>query len=364
MNIERPIVTNPVKTEAPKRFDVAEIRRVAMIGVPVVVLLVSAALYLLGGRYVSTDDAYVKADFAAVTPGISGDVVEVYVHENERVKKGQPLMRLQSDVYQIGAAAAEAQVDSARFKIESDRAQYQQKVQSLAMAETDLMFAERELKRQSSLAASQNVSVQKLDEARHAYQSAQQRIALLKQEEAEFLSKLENKPDQPVEDFATYKMAVANVAAAKYMVDRSTVYAPFDGVVSHIAKVGDYGRTGVPVCNVVVADKVWVEANFKETELTHMHPGQPVEVHVDTYPGKVFHGHVESIAQASGSEFALLPAQNSTGNWIKVVQRIPVRVAIDVADQNKEPVLRSGMSVITDVDTGHRRIARWFGAGS
>jgi membrane fusion protein (multidrug efflux system) len=218
------------------------------------------------------------------------------------------------------------------------------------MAETDLVFAERELKRQTSLAASQNVSVQKLDEAKHAYQSAEQRIALLKQEEAEFLSKLENHPDQAVEEFAAYKMAVANVAAAKYMVDRSVVYAPFDGIVSHIAKVGDYGRTGVPVCNVVVANKVWVEANFKETELTHMRSGEPVEVHVDTYPGKVFHGHVESIAQASGSEFALLPAQNSTGNWIKVVQRIPVRVAIDVADQNTEPVLRSGMSVITDVD--------------
>ncbi|TAL00334.1 MAG: HlyD family secretion protein [Rhodospirillaceae bacterium] len=364
MNIERPIISAALRAERPARLDPVLIRRLAIVGVPALVLIIGAGLYILGGRYVDTDDAYAKADFASVTPGASGDVTEVLVTENQAVTKGQPLVKLSDDEYRIAAAAGESSVDSAKNTIESNRAQYRQKVASLAMAQTDSDFAARELKRQSALAASNNVSISRLDEARHAYESAQQKIALLKEEEAEFLAKLQGNPDLPVEQYASYQMALANKAGAEYMLSRTTVFAPFDGIVSHLPKPGDYGRTGVPLLNIVSTRRVWVDANFKETQLTYMRPGQSVDVSVDTYPDHVFHGHVESIAQASGSEFALLPAQNSTGNWIKVVQRIPVRVAIDQQPSDGGPVLRSGMSVIVDVDTGYRRLSRWFGAGN
>jgi membrane fusion protein (multidrug efflux system) len=363
MNIERPIVSPALRVERRASFDPVLIRRLAMIAVPALVVIVGTLLYIFSGRYVETDDAYAKADFASVTPGVSADVAEVLVKENQVVTKGQPLVKLVDEEYRIGAEAGGSSVESAKNTIESDRAQYRQKVASLAMAQTDLEFADRELKRQSSLAVSNNVSVARLDEARHAYESAQQKIALLKQEEAEFLAKLQGNPNLPVEQYASYQMSLANKAVAEYLLDHTTIIAPFDGVVSHLPKPGDYGRTGVPLLNIVSTSHTWVDANFKETQLTYMRPGQPVDVTVDTYPDRVFHGHVESIAQASGSEFALLPAQNSTGNWIKVVQRIPVRIAIDQQPNDGSPTLRSGMSVIVDVDTGYRRISRWLGAG-
>jgi len=141
-------------------------------------------------------------------------------------------------------------------------------------------------------------------------------------------------------------------------IQRSVVKAPFDGVVSQVPKVGDYARTAAPMLSIVSNAGVWIDANYKETDLTHMAVNQPIEFTVDTYPGRTFKGHVESISQATGAEFAVLPAQNSSGNWVKVVQRIPVRIAVDTKDG---PPLRAGMSVVTDVDTGLRRYERWLG---
>jgi membrane fusion protein (multidrug efflux system) len=309
---------------------------------------------------VDTDDAYVKSDMAAVSADISGPITEIYVNENQAVTKGQALLKAGGSVYPLTVAGAEVNMESARKDVESDKAAYRQRVQSLVLAHTDLQFADRELKRQAALAQSQNVSIQHLDEARHAYQTAQQKIALLEQEKAEYLAKLQGNPDMAVEDYATYKEAQVKLATAQYFVDHMVLKAPFDGIVSKVPKVGDYVRTGVPVLSIVSPEKVWVDANFKETDLTHMHPGQPVSFTVDTYPGYKFQGHVDSVAQASGAEFALLPAQNTTGNWIKVVQRITVRIAIDQRPDDAH-VLRSGMSVIANVDTGHRRISRWLG---
>ncbi len=367
MNIERPIApekTSNALTDKLSGFSTTDIRRLAMLGLPVLVILVSIGLYASSGRYIDTDNAYVKASWASVSPGISGDVAEVYVKENTPVKKDQPILRLASDIYLVGVEAAKAQVETAKTTVESDRAQYRQRVESLSMAETDVSFAERELKRQSALAKTNNVSQAKLDDSKRAYEAALHKIEVLKQERAEFLAKLHGNPNIAVEEHPTYQSAVAGLAGAEYLLSRSVVKAPFDGVVSHLPKAGDYGRTGMSLFTIVVASHIWIDANFKETEMTYMHPGQPAEIRVDSYPGRVFKGHIESIAQSSGSEFALLPAQNSTGNWIKVVQRIPMRIAVDDQDVEGTPVLRSGMSVNATVDTGHRRISRWFGSGA
>jgi membrane fusion protein (multidrug efflux system) len=342
-------------------WDRATVRRVAMVIVPLIGVVIGIAFYLWSGRYVETDNAYVKADIASLSPQASGEIIDVLVGENQLVKAGQPLFNIEQNVYKIAVAEGQAGLRSATDSINAEKAQLQQKEAALGMAQSDLAFADRELKRQTQLAARDFAAAAKLDEARHASDVAQQHIAFLKQERAEILAKLDGNPELPIDQYAAYQEAGAKIAAAQNMLDHTTVYAPFDGIVSHVPKRGDYARTGVPALSIVSVSNVWIEANYKETELTHVHVGQPVEISVDTYPDRAFHGHVQSISQASGSEFAILPAQNSTGNWVKVVQRIPVRIAID-DDSATSPVLRAGMSVEATVDSGRRRYQRMFSA--
>jgi len=337
-----------------------QVRRVLMLFLPALAVVGGGGAYLWTGRYIDTDNAYVKSDIASLSPEISGAVTQVLVSENQVVKAGQPLIKVDDTNYHFALAMAQANMKTAATGVEADRAQYRQKQEALRMAQTDLAFADKELKRQSALGSGRYVSQQKLDEVRHASDSAQQRIALLKQEQAEILAKLQGNPDLPVEQHPSYQAAGAQVAGAQHFINSATISAPFDGIVTHIPKLGDYARSGAPIISVV-SPTTWVDANFKETQLTFLRPGLPASVTVDAYPGRVFKGHLESIAQASGGEFSLLPAQNSNGNWVKVVQRIPVRIAID-EDAGKAPVLRAGMSVVAEVDSGRRRFQRWFGA--
>ncbi len=349
-------VSLPTETETVPQSRRA-LRRILMGVIPAVVLTVGAAVYLLGGRYVGTDNAYVKADIASVSPEVSGNIHQVLVAENQLVKKGEPILVIDDTNYRIALVGAEAQLRNVVAGIESDKARYRQKEASLAIMQSNVAFAEREFKRQSTLASSNFASTAKLDEAQHAMQSARQNIALLKQEEAEILARLEGDPNIAPEKVPSYQQAyTAKLSAATY-IERATLHAPFDGVVSQLPKVGDFARTAAPTFSIVSSSDVWIEANFKETDLTHMQTGQAVEIHIDTYPGRPFKGHVTSISQASGAEFSVLPAQNSTGNWIKVVQRIPVRISVD--DQHDGPPLRAGMSVTADVDTGKNRLAQY-----
>lgn len=352
-NTQPPETQNP----SPRR---ARLRRLLMIGVPLAVVAVSAAAYLAGGRYVSTDNAYVKADIASLSPEIAGNVIQVLVTDNEPVTKGQPLLIIDATNYKVAMAGAEAQMRSAVANIESAKARYRQKEEAIALMETNVRFADREYKRQAQLAQANYVAAAKLDQASHALESARRNLRLLEQEKAEILATLEGNPEIRPEDHSAYQQAMAGRESAKLFVERATMLAPFDGVVSQVPKVGDFARTGAPILSLVSTSSVWVEANFKETDLTQMTPGQAVDIEVDTYPGRAFHGHVASISQATGAEFSVLPAQNSSGNWVKVVQRIPVRISFDEPD--KGPTLRAGMSVIAEVDTGVRRAARWFGA--
>lgn len=348
---------SPAPAAAPPKTG---LRRVLMLGVPLVAVLAAGALYLVGGRFVSTDNAYVKADIASVSPEIAGNVVDVLVTDNQKVARGQPLLLIDSTNYKVAVAGTEAQMRGAIANIESAKARYRQKEESLALMQTNVRFAEREYQRQSQLASANYVAAAKLDQAQHALESARRNLRLLQQEKAEILATLEGNPDIQPEDHSAYQQAMAANASAKLMIERATLTAPFDGVVSQVPKVGDFARTGAPILSLVSTSGVWIEANFKETDLTQMKPGQPVDIAVDTYPDRTFRGHVASISQATGAEFSVLPAQNSSGNWVKVVQRIPVRISFD--DPKSGPTLRAGMSVVAEVDTGLRRAAKWFGA--
>lgn len=333
------------------------LRRFLLLLGPLVVAIISGYLYVTGGRYVSTENAYVQADTVMIAAEVSGLISEVVVRENQRVVKGDVLFRIDDRPYQIALAEAEAQLASMRDEIISLRASYRQKQEELALARTDLAFANTEFRRQSKLVATNVVSRSKFDAVRHDLDVARQRIRVTEQEMAQIRAQLADDPDIPVEHHPRYLAAKAVLNRAALNLDRTIVRAPFAGIASNTPQVGQQvvGNTtfSSPVMSLVADTGVWIEANFKETDLSYVYPGQSVMIHVDTYPDREWRGMVESLSQATGAEFSVIPPQNATGNWVKVVQRIPVRIVVKTTSQ--DPALRAGMSTMVEIDTGHRR---------
>ena len=330
-------------------------RFVAMLIVPLAILLGGAYVYLFGGRYVSTDDAYVKADRITVSADVGGRVVEIAVHDNEFVKAGQLLFRLDDRNYKIAVERAEAQLSDAKLRIEGLRATYRQKQADLKAAQDTLAYQQREFERQQQLLASHVNSQAQYDAARHAFDTARQQVASVQQQIANVLASLGGDPDIPTEQHPVVLEAQAQLDQAKLDLSHTVVTAPTDGIVSHVdqLQVGNYLNAATTAFALVSTNRVWVEANFKETDLTHMKPGQEATIDIDSYPDTTFQAKVTSISPGTGAEFSVLPAQNATGNWVKVVQRVPVRLLIENADPAHP--LRMGMSANVEVDTKHRR---------
>jgi membrane fusion protein, multidrug efflux system len=329
------------------------LRRILLPLGPALVLIVAGYLYVTGGRYVDTDDAYVRADMVAVTAEVSGPIVEVDVRENQHVEPGQVLFRLDEQPFRIALAQADARLRKADNDVRALKASYRQKQQELELAQKDVTFAAQEFQRQAKLAKRDFASQAKYDEAQHNLDVARQQVAVTEQELRGLLADLAGDPDIPVERHPTWLEAEAARDQAALDLRRATVSAPFAGVASQKPNLGDYVSAGTPVMSIVADQDVWVEANFKETDLTHVRPGQAASVTIDTYPDRTWRATVESISQATGAQFSVLPAQNASGNWVKVVQRIPVRIALEAGPE--DPPLRAGMSVVAEIDTGHRR---------
>jgi membrane fusion protein (multidrug efflux system) len=333
-------------------------KRLGLMLLAPVALVAAGAVYLLSGRYVATDNAYIRADIANISPEVSGTVQAVMVRDNQAVKAGDVLVKLDDTNYRILLAGADANLKSTAAAIDADRIDYRQHLQDLKMAQSELEFAQRQYDRQFKLAATSAGAESARDAAERSLKVARDKVALVEEEIQESLARLFGDPEVTLERHPRYQEGLAQQAVARLQIERAEIKAPFDGVVSHVPQVGDYARMGVSLLTLVSTDKVWIEANFKETELTNMRPGQLVEVTIDTYPGTTWRGSVESIAQATGAEFSLLPPQNATGNWVKVVQRVPVRIAL--ASGGPESPLRAGLSVEATVDTGRRRIDAWL----
>jgi membrane fusion protein (multidrug efflux system) len=334
------------------------LRRVLLLLGPLLVLLVGGYFYVTGGRFVGTDDAYVKADMVAIAAQVSGPIVEVDVHENQHVDPRQVLFRIDQQPFKIALAQAEARLKKADDDVRALEASYHQKQQELELAHKNVAYAEQEFHRQASLAKRDFASRAKYDEAQHNLDVAHQHVAMTEQELRSLLADLGGSPDLPVEQHASYLEAKAARDRAALDLQHTIVRAPFAGVASQKPYLGDYVTAGTPVMSIVADQDVWVEANFKETDLTHVRTGQPATVTVDTYPGRTWPGTVESISQATGAQFSVLPPQNASGNWVKVVQRIPVRIVLKT--KPGEPPLRAGMSVVAEIDTGHRRALPGF----
>jgi membrane fusion protein, multidrug efflux system len=328
---------------------------------PLVVLLVAVYWYLTGGRYVSTDDAYVDAARVAVSTEVSGRVAEIDVRDNERVKAGQTLFVIDQRPFRIAVADAKAQLAAMRLQIEAMKATYREKKADAAANEATLVYQQRENERQRSLLASGTASQSQFDQSNHAYKIARQQLAAQEEDVASALASLGGDPDLPVDRHPTVERAQATLDQALLNLSYTVVRAPESGIVTKVdqLQVGDWvqgvntGAAPTTLFSLVSTKRVWVTANFKETELTHMRPGQPATIEIDTYPGIVFHAKVQSLSPGTGLTFSLLPAENATGNWVKVVQRLPVRLTFDRLDPDRP--LASGLSATVDVDTGYQR---------
>ena len=352
---ERPVERSSEPEKAPQPARRRWVRWVLFALLPLA-LVAGGYWYVTGGRVMSTDDAYVEADKVGISTDVSGIVKEVDVSNNQHVDNGQVLFRLDDLPFRLALERAEAQVGIVRNDLNALKANYRDMQAQIKQAQDDIEYYDREFHRQQDLASKFIASQQTFDTARRNLQSAQQKLASLNQQLAAIAANLNDDPDIPVEQHPRYLDAMAQRNEAARQLDHTVVKAPFAGIVTNVPAIapGKYLQASMTSFYLVATDYVWVDSNPKETELTNVRPGQPVTVTVDTYPDLEWHGTVESISPAAAQEFALLPAQNTSGNWVKVVQRIPMRVRLDTSDKSRPP-LRAGMSVEVDVDTGHQR---------
>ncbi|MBN9544673.1 MAG: HlyD family secretion protein [Alphaproteobacteria bacterium] len=330
-----------------------------MIGGPVLVLLAVIFFYLTGGRYVSTDDAYVQSARVDISTEVSGRVLEINVRDNQHVKKGDILFRLDTPRFKIAVDDARAQLAAAMIKVPALEADYRQRLADEAAARNTLAYQQRELARQTELQSQGISSRAQLDQTRNAFDSAKQQLAAAQQQTASALADLGGKADAAPQDLPLVRQAQAALDRALLELSYTVVHAPMDGVVAKVEQiqVGDHVNASTPLFALMSDSNLWVEANFKETDLAHMRPGQKATFTLDAFPGEKFTGTVTSTSPGTGSSFSLLPPENASGNWVKVVQRLPVRLSIE--DHDHLP-LAAGMSVNAEVDTEHHRsLAFW-----
>ncbi|HVJ32973.1 MAG TPA: HlyD family secretion protein [Terriglobia bacterium] len=348
----RPPLVSPEIIRARRR---RRLIRYALFALLPVALIGGGYLYFTGGEIISSDNAYVEADTVGINTDVSGTVAEIDVHDNEFVHQGQVLFRLRQNAFRIALEGAQAQLGTVRNQILTLKASYSQALAQIAQAEADLPYFETQFKRQQSLIGSSALSQIAYDKAQQDLNAAQQKVKVAKAQAAAALAQLGNDPDQPVEQNPFYLQAQSVVDDAQRQLNNTVVRAPFDGIVTNVPslQVGSYLKAAQQAFSLVSTTHLWISASPKETELTHVRPGQPVTVTVDMYPDVVWKGVVGSISPASGASFSMLPAQNTTGNWVKVVQRIPM--IVNLVDTAGKPQLRVGMSVVIDIDTGHAR---------
>jgi membrane fusion protein (multidrug efflux system) len=345
------------------------VRRPLLFALLPVALVVGGYFYVTGGATMSTDNAYVQADTVGLSTDVSGIVTQVLVHDNQKVAKGDVLFKLDPLQFQLALDRAEAQVGNTRNDLVALQASYRNMQAQVEQAQKDVDFNNVNFQRQEQLIANNFTPRATYDAARNTLQNSQQKLASLQQQLVGLAANLNGDPDAPIEDHPRYKDAVAARDEAARQLAHTNVRAPFAGIVTNVPSLqpGQYLAAAATAFNIVSTDHVWVQASPKETELTYVKPEQKVTVDVDTYPGERWAGTVDSISPASASSFSLLPAENTSGNWVKVVQRIPMRVLVKNAPG--KPPLRVGMSVEVNVDTGHARgfpsfITDLFGSGS
>ncbi|WP_134725393.1 HlyD family secretion protein [Paracoccus luteus] len=360
----RTIAPTPTPTDAPAppvtpTPDPARPRRkgrriLLMLAVPVLLLAGGGWVWLSGGRYEATENAYLHVATVAIASDISGRVVQSNVADNQVVREGDVLFSLDPEPARLAVSEADAALAGARLGVEQMKAAWRQSLAQEEVARSDVAFRQTELDRQAALAERGVATTATLDEAKHALRAAQEQLTTLQRATASALAALGGDADAPTDSHPSVQAALAARDKAAYTLGLATVRAPADGVIYKAAsfRPGQFVGAGAPLFSLVETGDLWIDANFKETQLAHIAPGQRAEVEFDMAPGQSFAATVEAVGAGTGAEFSLLPAQNATGNWVKVTQRVPVRLRLEAAEAAP---LVSGVSASVTVDTGVTR---------
>jgi membrane fusion protein, multidrug efflux system len=344
----------------PRRRLMAGMRRyrrlLLLVVLPLVALIAGLTFYLNGGRYVTTDDAYVGAQKVLITPDVSGKIISVAVKEGQQVSTGDILFQIDPVPFQLALAQARARLEDAKTSHANLVANVKLYGQTVDLVNAGIALKQRDVDRKSSLVKSNVGSQLDLDNSATALVTAQAQLQLVKQQQSTALNQLLGNPELPLQQFPAYLQAQAARDDAQRNLDLTTVRAPMNGVATQVDQIqlGRFVAAGTPVFSVIDTSKPWVDANPKESDFTYVAVGQPVTVEVDAFPNHPFKGTVGSLSPGTGAQFAILPPQNATGNFVKVVQRVPVRIYFDSND-NYVRKLKAGMSAYTTIDTGHRR---------
>jgi membrane fusion protein (multidrug efflux system) len=335
-------------------------RLALIVSVPLLLAVVGGYFYLTGGRYVSTDNAYVQQNRITVYPEVSGTITRIGPAQNAYVKAGDLLFEINPEPFRIALEQADAAVAAARLQVAQLRSSYQSALAAQKTAEDNLNFRKSAFDRQQDLVKRGVSSQATFDQAQNDLHTAEQQLAQARNSVESARSALGGDPNIETDKHPAVMQAMAARDKAALDLQRTTVKAPSSGVVAQTDRlqIGQYITTSTAVLSLVETDNSWVEANFKETDLTHMSVGQHADIVLDAYPGKSFDATVESIGAGTGSQFSIIPAQNATGNWVKVVQRLPVRLKIAGAP---ELPFRTGLSANVEVDTGHNRLGAMLG---
>ena len=351
----------PPASVPPARTSRERMRLPLLLAAPILAVIVGLVVYLHGGRYETTDNAYFQTGLGQVAANVSGQVVAVEVHDNQRVKAGQVLFRIDPAPFQAAVDEMQAALADARTQVSSLQANYAQGQAELAAAQAQLGYATREAARQKQLLAEGISSQAQYDQARLAAQTAEQGIQTARQKNAGVAATLSGRVDAPADEQPGVKRAQAALDRARLNLSYTVVRARQDGIVTKVdqLQVGDYVTAARPVFTLA-GTRIWVEANFKESQLDHMRVGQPATFAIDAFPELRLRGRVATFSPGTGNSFALLPPENATGNWVKVVQRRPVELSID--HRPAAGPLHAGLSVEVTVNTGHQR--HLFGSGS
>jgi membrane fusion protein (multidrug efflux system) len=339
------------------------LRLILLVVVPLLALVAGLAFYLAGGRTISTDNAYVGARKVLVTPDISGKVAAVRVKEGERVAAGDVLFDIDPTPFRLALSQAQGKLDSVRTDFNNMKSNLKSLDKLVALAQQNVALKQKDIERKATLLAKSSGSQADLDNSMSATVTAQLQAQLAVQQQATTLNALLGNPDLPIEQYPPYQQAKAVVEQAERDLDHTTLKSPIDGTATQVDNIqlGRFVTAGTPILSVIDDGAPWVDANPKETDLTNVRVGQKVAIDVDAFPDHSFSGSVSSISPGTGAQFAILPPQNAIGNWVKVVQRVPVRIAIDPGQDVH--LLRAGMSVTVDIDTGQRR-SLWSLLGS
>ncbi len=349
-----PDTTNPDSAPQIQAGKSVKLRRVLlMLGLPVFLGVMGLGVYLAGGRYATTDNAYTKADVISIRPQVAGQVIQRFVSENQQVSAGQPLFEIDPQPYKVALAKAQAKLDETRTNLAALQASYREKQSELQLAKENYDYARKEQDRQANLAQRHLISRAAFDEVSHSRQVAQQQVITLEHDLTRIAESLGGDVNAPIAQHPSYRAAQAEVEQAQLNLAHTQINAVRAGQVTRPPEVGEFLGVGSAAMSLVANERLWVEANFIETDLTHVRVGQKVKVKIDTYPNQEWEGEVQSISPATGAEFSVIPAQNATGNWVKIAQRVPVRIAIQA--RADAPALQAGLSSEIEIDTQYQR---------